>query len=172
MDARSYTCYRKFLRDYLKSQGYSYRAFSRRFSAYVSFPYLSKLLRQNARHEFIAEMSMRPERLSALLKAIGLNQEEITHLILCRLDSDQSSGRYRHSSTFSQVLDSLHGDKVSRQKKKTLIDAALEQALSALQPHRRSKVIMELKHQLEIELSRSNSVVKSHKLKQLLSEVS
>lgn len=163
-----YSCYRSFLADYLASEKMSYRGFAQRYQAYVSFPLLSKLLRTTNDGRFRAELNLRPERLAALLKAMGLNETEVRHLVLCRLRNDSAPGRYRHASAFQNVLTGLG---------QGLADARIGDgsgilaALGALAPARLKKVLNEINHQLEVEMTRSESDLKIQTLRGLKLEV-
>lgn len=167
LDPLRYTCYRKFLCDYMAAERLSYRAFALKHSAYVSFPFLSKLLRRNPAGQFVREVNTRPEKLAALLKAMGLDPKQISHLILCRLNTDQVQGQYRHSATFSQVLNSF----IAPEGGMGGISEKWLEALQALSATRREKVIEELRHQLEIEMARSPSAVRAQRLRGLLEKV-
>lgn len=162
-----YSCYRSFLADYLVTKELSYRAFATRYSAYVSFPLLSKLLRTTTDGRFRAELAMRPERLAALLKAMGLKEDEVSHLVLCRLRNDSAPGRYRHASTFQNVLENWGADGKAEARDGSGVLAAL----AALAPQRLKKVLNEINHQLEVEIARCDSDLRMQKLSALKLEV-
>lgn len=167
VDPLRYSCYRRFLCDFMAAEGLSYRAFAHRYSSYVSFPFLSKLLRRNGAGQFVREVNTRPEKLAALLKAMGLDPKEISHLTLCRLNSDQVQGHYRHSATFSQVLSSLKAQEAPG----TASEQRWVEAMQALPATRRDKVIEVLRHQLEIEMTRSTSAIRAQRLRGILDKV-
>jgi hypothetical protein len=163
-EIQRYKSYRQFLFDHLRAEGLSYRAFAARYGTYVSFPFLSKLLRRDANGGFKREVNMRPERLAALLKILGLSQSEISHLMLVRLEEDQKSGTYRHAAAFSQTLRTWQRGRPGNSAQQLNVYTALE----CLLPSRRQKVISELRFQLEIEYARTTSPLQAQKLKQLL----
>jgi hypothetical protein len=171
MDEHSYSalhfnCYRRFLCEYISNHDLSYRTFAKRHSSYVSFPFLSKLLRKNPTGDFVCEVNIKPEKLAALLKAMGLSSPEISHLILVRLKNDQSVGQYRHSSTFGNFLQTLkQGDALDNSI--TKLESLFLTCLKALHGTRRQKVIEELVQQLEIEMTRSTSSLQTQNLKNL-----
>lgn len=158
----SYRCYRQFLADYISANDLSYRSFAGRYSAYLSFPFLSKLLRHNSDGEFTRDVNISCEKLAALLTAMGLNAHEIAHLILVRLEGDQRRGSYKHSSAFSNVLKSFRSDKINQSY------LNLFESLESLLTTRKQKVINELKTQLTIECERTSSQLKIQKLRKLL----
>lgn len=161
-----YRCYRQFLLDWIELHKLSYRSFSAKFSSYISFPFLSKLLRRNSEGQFTRDVSLRAEKLAALLRAMGLGQTEISHLVLCRLEGDKWAGSYKYSSAFSETLKSLN-----TAGKNSSPSAKIVEALESLIISRRQKVIEELKAQLEIEISRASSALKVQKLKNLMEEL-
>ena len=165
-DPLRYTCYRKFLCDFMAAKGLSYRAFALRYGTYISFPFLSKLVRRNPASQFVREVNARPEKLAALFKAMGLEAREISHLILCRLNSDQAPGHYRHAATFSQVLGTLMA-----QESGPAVGEKWLEGMLALPTPRREKVIEVLRHQLEIEAARSPSAVRAQRLRGILEGV-
>lgn len=146
----------------MSSENLSYRAFAFKYSTYISFPFLSKLLRRNTQGEFTKDVNLRCEKLAALLKAMGVDQTGISHLIVCRLESDKRTGPYKHSSAFSETLKNLTGERINSSYLK--IFEGLENLLTT----RRQKVIDELKTQLSIEIGRTTSPLKSQKLKNIL----
>lgn len=162
ISAIHYRCYRLFLLDHLTENRLSYRGFAAKYGCYISFPFLSKLLRRDSAGQFSRDVNLRCERLAALLKAMGVAQKDISHLILCRLENDKRTGGYKHSTAFSETLKSLQGSKVNSSYLK--IFEGLENLLTP----RRQKVIEELKAQLSIEVERTNSPLKIQKLRHIL----
>lgn len=171
LEPLNFTSYRQFLFEFIAVRGMSYRSFASTYQAYVSFPFVSKLLRRNSAGQFVCEVNLKPEKLAALLKAMGLNPAEISHLILVRLKNDLSQGQYKHSATLSHVLQGLQmveaGEpRAGSPEHKT--EFQFLSGLKALHPSRREKVTEELRQQLEIEMARSSSPLKVQNLHALL----
>lgn len=186
LETEKYNCYRSYLVDYLSYHGYTYRSFAVKYGAYLSFPMLSKVLRRDGRGNFIKEVSIKPERLAALLRAMDLPMKSVAHLILCRLENDQQVGRYRYSSVFNQILKDFRisalsskgqpkGSGLDVENKKSDAKRSIEdnflKALEYLHPTRREKVLDELKLQLVIEAERSTSGLKTQRTHALLKQL-
>ncbi|MBY0471182.1 hypothetical protein K2X30_08455 [bacterium] len=103
-----YKNYRTFLSDWIKAKGFSYRTFAKKYGHIVSLNALARTLsRGNSKNRAPSSYRMSPETLAQLGKAIGLKEDEVTYLILLRLQNESESRSGPHGSALGKSLQSM-----------------------------------------------------------------
>lgn len=100
--------YREFLRVALKARGYSYRSFSDKHGDIVSRIMLAQTLTQGRTGTQNRPMrNLSPETLARIGKVLRLKDQEITFLVLLKLENDSGLMPGLYGSTYIDIMKSL-----------------------------------------------------------------
>lgn len=99
-----YQSYRRYIRDWLKLNDFTYRTFAERYKTFVSFIALAKLLAQGKEGKDRSHYKMSPEIIARLGKIMRLSDDELKHLILLRLENDSENLSGQYGTIYRQIM--------------------------------------------------------------------
>lgn len=119
-----FTNYRDFLREALKEKGHSYRSFAAKHGDVISFIMLAQALtRGKSGTENRPMRNISPESLARIGKVLKLRDDEITFLILLKMENDSAAMPGIYGSAY---MDSVRG--MIREQKTKITHRASEKS--------------------------------------------
>lgn len=110
-----FTNYRDFLREALKEKGFSYRSFAAKHGDVISFIMLAQALtRGKSGTENRPMRNISPEMLARLGKILKLREDEITYLILLKLENDSGIMPGLYGSAYIDAIKGLIREQKSK----------------------------------------------------------
>lgn len=104
----NFSSYRDFLREALKENGFSYRTFAAKHGEIISYIMLAQTLtRGKSGTENRPMRNISPETLARIGKVFKLRDDEITYLVLLKLENDSGALPGLHGYTYMDVIKGL-----------------------------------------------------------------
>ena len=166
----SYLDYRSFLRDILKSRGYSYRSFTERYKQIVSFIALAKALSQGrGKMQKKPSYNMSAETLARLGAALQLSEKELEYLVLLKLENDSEQYKGVYGNALRRVIQGLLEKREKKElKKNTSEDTKISELFQLLPSRYQQKILTEATLQGRVYVSRQKGKPGTKKIELLL----